>query len=52
MLRAAGLTLAVLWAGWWTFFGAASSLGEGLGWVGVVLLGHWWRREWRPPAAG
>ncbi len=37
MLRRAALVIGCLWAGWWTFFGAASGVGEGMDAVGVIL---------------
>ncbi len=36
-LRNIALCLALLWAGWWTFFGLASGFGERLSLVGVVV---------------
>lgn len=35
--RYSARTLGLLWTGWWTFFGLASGLGEGLDPVGVVV---------------
>jgi hypothetical protein len=36
-MRYAGLTLALLWAGFWSYFGLASGIGEKLTPVGVFL---------------
>jgi len=36
-MRYAARTLALLWAGWWVFFGLASGLGEGLSPVGILI---------------
>lgn len=36
-LRYSALILALIWAGWWTFFGLASGIGEGSKPVGVLL---------------
>jgi len=51
-------SLALLWAGWWLFFGLACSISEGAGavatvvhmavpggvFLAVALIGGWWRR--------
>jgi hypothetical protein len=36
-MRYCARALALIWAGWWTFFGLASGLGEGLDLVGVLI---------------
>lgn len=36
-LRPAARGVALLWAGFWVFFGLASGIGEGLDWVGVLI---------------
>jgi hypothetical protein len=35
-LRVGALALALVWAGWWTFFGIASGLSEGMNPIGVL----------------
>ncbi|MCC6731254.1 MAG: hypothetical protein IT208_18170 [Chthonomonadales bacterium] len=36
-LEVAALTIALVWAGWWVFFGVASGIGEGLSPLGVLV---------------
>ena len=36
-MRYVARALALIWAGWWTFFGLASGLAEGLSPAGVLL---------------
>lgn len=36
-LEVAALAVALVWAGWWVFFGVASGIGEGLSPVGVLV---------------
>ncbi|MGB5635675.1 MAG: hypothetical protein WBM44_23180 [Waterburya sp.] len=36
-MRYCARALAIIWAGWWTFFGLASGFGEGSDLVGVLI---------------
>ena len=36
-MRYTARVIALLWAGWWTFFGLASGIGEGLDILGTLI---------------